>query len=86
MSQVSCYHYLLFDFSHDPETPDAQYTCDILLVPLPDEDPIAEAMRLVANVNRNGVLRLLAALGIERFPQAVKTAFYESTNPVRTKD
>jgi hypothetical protein len=67
---------LLFDFSEDPETPASKNTCDIRLAPLPTTDVLADAIQLVSNANKHGVMRLLAALGISRFDDRVKKAFY----------
>jgi hypothetical protein len=75
---------ILFNFETDPEMTDEQRgTCDIEIVPLPTNDVVADGVRLVANANRYGVLRFIAAIGVSRFDNKVKTAFYASTNPLR---
>lgn len=77
-------YFLMFDFGPDPENPKfREGNCDIELVPLPADDFIAESLRLVSNANKFGVMRLLAALGLDRFDDKVKTAFYASSNPLR---
>lgn len=75
--------FIRFDFDEDPETPEAKGTCDILIVPLRSDDYLADAIRIVWNANKHKVMRFLAAIGIERFDNKVKTAFYASTNPLR---
>jgi len=74
---------IVFNFSPSPEDPKADGTCDIHIVPLPSQDVLADGVRLVANANRHGVMRFLAALGIQRFDDKTKAAFYEMTNPLR---
>lgn len=74
---------IIFNFETDPETPESIGTCDIEIVPLPSDDILADAFRVVDNANKHGVLRFLAALGIQRFDDRVKSAFYEMTNPLR---
>lgn len=76
-------YFIRFDFDECPETPAAKGTCDILISPLSSDDHVADSIRLVANANKFGVMRFLAAIGIDRFDEKVKTAFYQTSNPLR---
>ncbi len=76
--------FILFDFEADPETPESLGTCDIGVVPLHCGDySLDDVIWLVSNAKLHGVMRFLAALGIQRFDDKVKTAFYSMTNPLR---
>ena len=75
--------FIRFDFDDDPDTPEAKGTCDILIASIRSDDHLAESIRIVANANKFGVMRFLAAIGISRFNDKVKTAFYTSSNPLR---
>lgn len=79
--------YFIFDCEIDPELP-SKYrdTCDILLVPIGSKDSLASAIRIVANANKFGVMRMLTAIGINRFDAKVKKAFYDGLNILRTCD
>lgn len=78
---------LVFDCEDDPETTEAATTCDILIERTPHTAPagehVASRFRIVANANKHGVMRMLAAIGIREFPDHVKKAFYELANPLR---
>ena len=76
---------LVFDCEDDPETPEAAGRCDILYEPLPHRSPdyVADRCRIVSNANKHGVMRMLAALGIQRFNEKAKAAYYELANPLR---
>ncbi len=76
-------YYLIFDFDEDPEEPKTIGTCDICLVPLMTADPVADTVCLVSCANKFGVMRMIAALGLDRFDERVKAAFYQSSNPLR---
>lgn len=71
--------FLIFDFE---ESPEATRTCDIKIVGI-WEDYLADCLRIVANANKYGVMRMLAAIGIEKFSDETKAAFYELNNPLR---
>lgn len=78
--------YLLLDCT-DVEEPE-QYPqtigkCDILVVPVNSDDPPAHSICVVDNANKHGIMRFLAAIGIQRFSDKVKKAFYEGSNPLR---
>jgi hypothetical protein len=70
--------YLILDCEDDPESPETHGTCDVLVVPYG-----AEAIRLKANCDKYGVMRIFAALGIGRFPIKVKEAFYDANKILR---
>ncbi len=74
---------LLFDFDPCPEYPESIGKCDIEFVPLPTNDVIADGFVVVSNADKFGVMRMLAAIGVDRFDDKVKTAFYQTTNPLR---
>lgn len=74
--------FLQFDFEEDPETPASAGTCDVTLVPLVHDDRIS--VRLLANADKRRVLRLLAALGISRFNEATRAAFYQAHSILRS--
>ncbi len=76
-------YFLIFNFEPDNENPKALGTCDIELVPLLAEDYLAESYRLVADANKHGIMRLLAALGVERFSDKVKEFYYANNNSLR---
>lgn len=78
--------FITFDFEENPEDPESVGKCDIGVVPLPCDDILADCVWLIHNANKHGVLRFLAAIGIQRFGEKVKTAFYASTNPLRNSD
>lgn len=75
--------YIVFNFEECPESPESVGTCDIHVVPLAAEDSLAAAIRVVADANKFGVMRFLAAIGIKRFNDRVKSAFYQTSNPLR---
>ena len=77
--------YIVFDFEDDPETPASAGTCDIGVVSLWALSDPPETVWLVSNANKFGVMRFLAAIGIQRFSDKVKTAFYASSNPLRAQ-
>lgn len=74
--------YLIFDTADDPETPTSIGTVDILIQKT-GESPFDPSIRIVADANMHGVMRVLAALGIQRFNDKVKTAYYQMGNPLR---
>jgi hypothetical protein len=77
--------FLVFNFEECPElSPELAGTCDIMLVPLNAEDYLGDAIRVVANANKHGVMRFLAALGIQRFDEKTKAAFYAGNTILRT--
>jgi hypothetical protein len=79
--------YLLLDCTEveEPENyPATVGTCDIYVVPLICDDWEEQKIRLVANANKFGVMRVIGAIGISRFSAKVKKAFYEGTNVLRT--
>lgn len=76
--------FLKFDVEEDQETPESIGTCDIAIVPLMAADQLADAIHLVSNANKYGVLRLLSALGVQRFNEKTKKAFYGSFSVLRT--
>jgi hypothetical protein len=73
--------YLVFNFEEDPEL-DPKYhgTCDIHVVPLMADDYLH--LRVVENANKHGVMRFLAALGIQRFDEKTKAAYYAGSGSV----
>ena len=84
LDEFDCEFFLIFNFEEDPETPASHDTCDIQIVPLEAEDFLAESIRLVANAKQHDVMRLLAALGVQRFSDKVKTAYYGTVgSPLR---
>lgn len=78
--------FIRFDFDDDPDTPEAKGTCDILIASPMSDDHLAESIRLVANANKFGVMRFLAAIGIGRFNDKVRSAFYATSNPLRANE
>jgi hypothetical protein len=75
---------IVLDCSHDTDNPElSANTCDIIIERLTecvsDEE---EPLRLVADADKHGVMRFIAAIGISRFDDKVKSAFYEVTQPV----
>lgn len=72
--------YIILDCEDDPESPESNGLCDVLIVPLIGN---GETVRLKANCDKYGIMRIFAALGIGRFNIKVKTAFYEMSNPLR---
>lgn len=78
--------FLMFDFTDDPETPDSFTTCNIAIVPLHSEDWLADAITVVDNASKHGVMRMMAALGVQRFNEKARTAFYALSNPLRAEN
>lgn len=77
--------FILFDTEEDPESPSTIGTVNIAVCPLLADDFLADSICLVMNANKFGVMRFLAAMGISRFDDRVKTAFYQTSNPLRAK-
>lgn len=75
--------FIVFDYEDCPEFPNTIGKCDIQIVPLQSDDYLADAITVVSDADRYGVLRFLAALGISRFDDRVKSAYYELSNPLR---
>lgn len=77
------FFYLIFDTAMDLDDPKPG-TCDII-VSRPGESPHESSayMRLVADAKPSGVLRFLAALGINRFPEKTRMCFYQSSSLLR---
>lgn len=73
------------DVEDPAEFPETVGKCDILFEPLPhrSHDPLADRIPVVSNANKHGVMRMIAALGISRFGDDVKKAFYDLGNPLR---
>jgi len=76
--------YLLFDFDECEEA-ETKGTCDILAVLLQPLEAQGTKVTLVSNANKHGIMRLLAALGIHRFNEKVKAAFYSLGGPLRAE-
>lgn len=75
---------IVLDCSIDTDDPDlSANTCDILIERNCDSD---ESIRLVANATKYGVMRFIAALGLNRFDDRVKNAFYGVTEPILRTD
>lgn len=74
---------IAFDFATYKDVPRKPGCCDIAIVPLPCQDIADEGITLIANANKHGVMRLIAALGISRFDDRVKKAFYAMSSPLR---
>lgn len=76
--------YLAFDAEDDLESPEFSGTCDVYLAE-PGVHPIeaVNRIRIRANCKQHHVMRLLAAIGIERFSDATKTAFYNWNQVLR---
>lgn len=77
--------YLAFDAEECPENPEFKGTCDVYIVPVGEPPACAARIRLKENCTQVHVFRLLTAMGIERFSETTKTAFYGSwmANPLR---
>lgn len=67
------YAYLLFSTDHSDRTVDI-YAC---------ESPVGSKMRLKENCREHDVLRLIAALGISRFPDATREAYFDQIRILR---
>ena len=77
--------YLMFDLSADPENQESIGTVDIYVSEVGEVPSNREGkIRLVQDANRFGVMRMLSAIGIQRFSDATKTAYYKLGNPLRT--
>ncbi len=84
LDEIDCEFYLRFDCADDTDRPDVSVkTCDIHIVPLRADDWKAESIRLVADCNRQKVLRFLFALGADRFKSQTRQVMYEVSNPLR---
>jgi hypothetical protein len=78
--------YLLLDCTdvEEPEeNPETVGKCDILIVPVMSDDQPAHSICVVDNASKFGIMRFIAALGISRFDDKVKKAFYSMSSPLR---
>lgn len=76
--------FLLFDFTDvSEEFPETTGTCDIHVVPISSDDFLSDAIPIVSNADKFGIMRLLSALGVDRFDDKVKAVYYELSNPLR---
>lgn len=74
---------IVFDAEHDPEIVESWQTVDICFVPLPTNDILASKVRIVANADKYRVMRMLSAIGIQRFDDITKTVFFGSNSVIR---
>lgn len=75
---------IVFDCDEDTDRPEiTSRTCDILIERITDSE---ETVRVVADAGKHQVMRFLAAIGINRMPDKVKSAFYALTQPVTRTD
>ena len=75
---------IVLDCNHDTDQPEIMAkTCDILIEGNCDSE---YTFRLVPDADKHGVMRFIAAIGIARFDDKVKSAFYATTQPVLRND
>jgi hypothetical protein len=66
---------IVLDCSVDEDAPElSATTCDILIEPRCESD---ESVRVVANVDRHGVMAFIGAIGLTRFNERVQSAYHE---------
>jgi hypothetical protein len=73
--------FLAFDATYDEESKPG--TVDILVVPTGVVPWERGTIRVVRDANKFGVMRMLGAIGIQRFSDQTKSEFYKLTNPLR---
>lgn len=72
--------YLRFDVAIDQDDPKPG-TCDVYVLTTMD----ASGIRILRDVRESQVLRLMFALGVERFSEATRRALYDSNNIIRSR-
>lgn len=77
-------YFILFDVEEDPESPETAGTVNIAVCRLFAEDKLADSINIVTNANKFGVMRFLAAIGIQHFDQKTKAWFYSLGSVLRT--
>lgn len=78
--------YLVFDTTAIEEHPnDGTASIYITRVGEPPRCNDVDHFRIVANANHYGIMRMMAAIGIQRFSEQTKTAYYRINNPLRAK-
>lgn len=78
--------FILFDVEEDPETPSTIGTVNIAVCRLLADDFLADSLCLVMNADKFGVMRFLAAIGIQRFDEKTKAWFYSLGSVLRTDE
>lgn len=74
---------LRFDSASDPETPASIDTVNLLIVPIPTSDWLADSILIKSNCRRHDIIRFISALGVQRFSDKVKDVFYATSSPLR---
>lgn len=55
-------------------------TADVLIVDLQEK---AEPIRIMSDAKRHGIMRLLFAMGVDRFSEQTRKVLYEMSNPLK---